>query len=375
MRDIEQELQSAGLYDPAAPDAEERLALLEYLTNVGATIADLQAVPPTEWPIVAFDVNLWPTRERLTIAEVAERVGVSEEFVARMWRVVGFTTPVHEGAVFVPDDVEWITLFLTASSFMGEDVVLQLGRVISTAAARIADASVSAFVSSAGPTAFEQPNGALALAQANRLGAQYFEVFGSAITTLVRHHIFELRRPAAAMTAGVDVQTLTVGFADQVDSTGLVERLAPVELAAAFAEFDATASEVVAAGGGRLVKLIGDEIMFVATDAVRAAAIALALVDVFADHPVLPPVRAALATGEVVSRDGDVYGAVVTRAARAVGEARPGEVVVDDATGSALGDGFVTTDARSVRLKGLRDPVQLSRVARAGTSESVPGLS
>ena len=119
--------------------------------------------------------------------------------------------------------------------------------------------------------------------------------------------------------------------------------------------------------GGRVVKLIGDSVMFVANDPVAAADIALALVDAFAAHDLLPPVRTGVATGDVLARDGDFSGAIVNLAARAVSIARPSTLLVDRETRDAL-DGsaaFSCRTAGSFALKGFRKRVPLSRIKRA----------
>ena len=128
--------------------------------------------------------------------------------------------------------------------------------------------------------------------------------------------------------------------------------------------FDSTASEIVIGRGGRVVKLIGDEIMFAANDALTAADIALALVEAFATHDVLPPVRAGIATGDVLARDGDFSGAVVNLAARAVNVARPSSVLVDPETRNAIEDStaFSCRTAGAFKLKGFDQRVRLSRV-------------
>ncbi len=126
---------------------------------------------------------------------------------------------------------------------------------------------------------------------------------------------------------GFERRQLVVGFVDLVDSTMLGERLGLGELGAALTDFEHISSETVTEGGGRVVKLIGDEIMYTAVDARAASSIALELTDAFRHHPTIPPVRAGLASGEVMLRDGDVFGPVVNLASRAVKVASPGEVV------------------------------------------------
>jgi adenylate cyclase len=99
--------------------------------------------------------------------------------------------------------------------------------------------------------------------------------------------------------------------------------------------FDAEARLRVTRGGGRVVKTIGDEVMFLATDAHAAAGIAVDLLEI-ENIEGLPPIRAGLAHGDVLQRHGDVFGEVVNIAARLVALARPGTVLVDRNAAEAL---------------------------------------
>jgi class 3 adenylate cyclase len=137
------------------------------------------------------------------------------------------------------------------------------------------------------------------------------------------------------------------------------------ELGAVLTEFDACATDTVVAGGGRLVKLIGDEAMFTAPDAGIACAIALDLVRSLAEHPVLPTARGGLAAGEVLSREGDYFGPVVNLAARAVKLADPGAVLASPEVARQSADGYRFTSAGRRGLKGFDEPVELFRVERA----------
>ena len=82
---------------------------------------------------------------------------------------------------------------------------------------------------------------------------------------------------------------------------------------------------------GRLIKTIGDEVLFVADDPQAAARIALELVEAHDRDEGFPEVRVGLAYGGVLSRLGDVFGPVVNVAARLTSLARPGRVLVDRA--------------------------------------------
>jgi adenylate cyclase len=187
--------------------------------------------------------------------------------------------------------------------------------------------------------------------------------------TLVRHHIELGFRPQATTegTGGFDLVHKSIGFVDLVGSTAWTQQLDFRTLSRALTDFEARASEVVVARRGRVVKLIGDEVMFVADDAAAAADIALALIDEFAADAVLPPVRAGVATGDVVARDGDYSGSVVNLASRALTAAAPSTLLVDRATRDALPQAaFGCGTEHAAELKGFDTRVPLYEVTRSG---------
>jgi Adenylate cyclase, family 3 (some proteins contain HAMP domain) len=96
------------------------------------------------------------------------------------------------------------------------------------------------------------------------------------------------------------------------------------------------AYDVVVAAGGRVVKMIGDEVMFLVEDPVMAAEIALGLADASRDAAELGDVRVGMAAGPVLEREGDAYGTTVNLASRATSIAYPGTVVVSPELRDAL---------------------------------------
>ena len=90
------------------------------------------------------------------------------------------------------------------------------------------------------------------------------------------------------------------------------------------------ARDTVTSLGGRVVKMIGDEAMFVVNTAADAARIGLTLAEAYADDELLSDVRVALSVGPVLHQDGDYYGPVVNVASRLVGIANPGTVLMTD---------------------------------------------
>jgi len=161
-----------------------------------------------------------------------------------------------------------------------------------------------------------------------------------------------------------------VGFADLVSFTRLVRRLSERELARVVQRFEALASDVVTAHGGRVIKTVGDEVLFVAIGAAPAAAIALDMVEAMTADDVLPDVRVGMASGRVVSRLGDVFGTTVNRASRLTAVARPRTVLVDDAIAASLvsTSGFEMSALRRRTLRGIGPvtPWVLLRANQAG---------
>lgn len=158
--------------------------------------------------------------------------------------------------------------------------------------------------------------------------------------------------PDGAQPAGV---RRVVGFADLVSFTALVRRLSERQLAVVVQRFEALASDIVTAHGGRVIKTVGDEILFVTREAAPAAAIALDLVDTMAEDDLLPDVRVGMAFGPCISRLGDVFGTTVNRASRITGVAGAGRVLVDDALAVRLDSlsGFEMTTQRRRVLRGI----------------------
>jgi adenylate cyclase len=202
----------------------------------------------------------------------------------------------------------------------------------------------------------------MGVARANAEAAALLPFVRDTIDSLLRRHLIAARRTilGEAADAGYETQALAVGFVDLVGSTALSQRLSTRELGAVLTEFENAAADTVTARGGRVIKLIGDEVLFTAPDADAGCSIALELVRHFTDHPRVPPVRTGVASGEVLLRDGDVFGPVVNLAARAVKLADPCEMVTPPAVAEAAG--LETELLGSQVLKGFDTDVELCRV-------------
>jgi adenylate cyclase len=163
-----------------------------------------------------------------------------------------------------------------------------------------------------------------------------------------------------------------VGFADLVDYTAVTGTFGRTELDALVQEFTTVTHDIVTQGGGRIVKTLGDAVMFVAEDAVHGATIALGLAEALGATGHTPPARVALAFGPVLGRYGDVFGTTVNRASRLADIAEPAHVLVDEATAQRLGgtNTMAVTAGPAVELAGLGPvrPYGLTRAAQRVTA-------
>jgi adenylate cyclase len=211
---------------------------------------------------------------------------------------------------------------------------------------------------------------------ANRAG-QSIPAMGRLLEYVWRRHLQAATRRAMLLrTRGADQgisPVMAVGFADMVGFTMLSQHLGDEQLAAVVARFEELAHDTVVALGGRVVKMIGDEVMFVVQTATSAAQIGLSLAEAYAGDELLSDVRVALAVGPVLVQDGDFYGPVVNLASRLVGVANPGTVLISDEFRDALGsEGRGQFETRALRNRNLKDigRVQVWKLTRAG---STPG--
>jgi len=156
----------------------------------------------------------------------------------------------------------------------------------------------------------------------------------------------EARPDGAGITS-----TLAVGFVDIVGYTSQSKSLTDAELVEWVEYFEDEMTRLVVELGGRVIKTIGDEVLFVADDPCTAAEATLLATGRGADEDDrFPEVRAGIAYGEVVSRLGDVYGPTVNIAARLTSVARPGTVLVDRGMHEVLSGPIAEDDTSTVEL-------------------------
>ena len=364
------EFEAAGLYDPRAPNAAERLALLRWMAARGLTREQMvRALRHGSLTGLAGDLALRPGG-RLTLAELAARVGSTPERVEAFRLAAGLPQVEADEAAFSEDDAGTFAAFAAGATQFGEIPVRRFVRVMGSSLARIAEAAVSLFYANVEALIRAAGAGELALAEANLRAVERIEVMPTVLASLFRAQLeIAIRRfRRAHLTPSGDTARFTVGFVDLVGFTTLSRRMTARELGTVVDRFEDTAHDVATARGGRIVKLIGDEVMFVTVTAAAACDIALTLVEQFAGDPSITP-RGGLATGDLLFRGGDYYGPIVNLAARLADVAVPGELLVTPELAAEAGSaGWRFEPAGKRLLKGFEQPVTLLAVERAGGS-------
>lgn len=316
--------------------------------------------------LLALERILEGSGRRYDVDEIAAASGLDQELLRALWRSLGFPEPRPGEKIFSDTDLEMLegTIPFLAEDGLDADVALQMTRVIGSSVAKVANAQVDAIVSQleqrrvAPADVSPAPEGATPPPPVDhevalRL-AQLLPMMPEVMTFVWRRHLANAAR-RRMMRAGTEVPPVCVGFADLVGFTAQTQQLDDQELAQVVGRFEKLAHDIVAAHGGRVVKMIGDEVLFVADDVPTGARIALAMAEAYRHDEALSDVRVGLAAGSVLERDGDVYGPVVNLANRVVAVAFPGSVVVTDEVVEALRDdeSMVARSIRSHRLKDI----------------------
>lgn len=295
-----------------------------------------------------------PDSRRITGSELAEASGVDLELARRLRRAMGLpdVPPGEDG--YLDADVEALrhVEVLVESGRLDMGDLLHMARTLGLAAARMADAVVGFWS--------DRVNSGEEI----ELDARRIDELERVVGYLFRRHLLDSAARQAAWDHAGGGPLVAVGFADLVGFTSLSEQLSDRETVDLIETFEVLATDLVVGGGGRVIKMIGDEVMFSA-DPDRVADIALSLAEAF-DSPDLPSVRVGVACGSVVAQGGDIYGPVVNLASRATLAARPGTVLVSPSLARHLeGDRrYWVRSIRPHRLKGI-GPVRLAVLRRA----------
>ncbi|MGH8976787.1 MAG: adenylate/guanylate cyclase domain-containing protein, partial [Acidimicrobiia bacterium] len=301
---------AAGLYDPEADEADVRLAVLTFLTEeVGASIPEIvRALEEDRLLSMAALRQIRPAGPRLTLAQMAERAGVSLTFALRVWRAAGFRDPRPHERRFGEADIALLDVLRVGSQFVGEEATFQLVRTLGAASSQIAEAEISLVRSNMEAPLLAERQFVEVARTYRDIVAQLFHRVVDAIDTLHRHHVESIsRRYVGTSPSAANVVALAVGFADLSGYTGISSKLDPEQLGIMLDRFETTTGDVVAAAGANVVKRMGDAVMFVTNAPGVGCMLGMHLVEACAAAQ-LPKLRVGIAFGDVIVRHGDFYG-------------------------------------------------------------------
>jgi adenylate cyclase len=292
-------------------------------------------------------------RRRYTRLQAAERTGVPLERAAELWRSLGFADVGDEEVVFTDADLDTVR---RAESLVEQGLVdpamqASVSRMLGQTMSRLAEWQVHMLFT----LIAERPELLASEKELARFVERLLPTLEQIQAYVWRRHLAAYAGRALASPAQeLQSRTMVVGFADMVGYTSLTRRVSETELGRVLERFEAVAAQVVATHHGRIVKMLGDEVLFVADRPADGAEIALTLLDHAAADGDVPELRAGLAHGRVLSRFGDVYGPVVNIASRLTSTARPGTALVDRELATALREEprFVLRPRRPVSVRG-----------------------
>lgn len=339
-------------------DVWRRAPLIEYLDRLGFTAEQMvEAESRGRLFGLAGDVLQWSGPPEYCLADVAAELDLPLEDVQRAWAALGLTVAGCEVKTLSRADLETLRTWAELRVLVGDAEATGLLRVIGSGMARLAEALFTMSRASTPDLRLDLTHDELTTAKAYRAAAGFIPRIGSMIDAVHRHHVMSARRYFEhVFPEGSSDTVCGIGFADLSGFTALTQMLSTAELSELLNEFSATSSEIVHGAGCRVVKFIGDAVMWVGSGPDELAQVAVDLVT----HPRVAEtslqVRAGLDFGEVLAIGGDYFGNPVNRAARLVAIAEPSQVLVSGPLRELLPDRPFAAP-RALTLKGFDAPV------------------
>ncbi len=325
----------------------------------------------------------------LTRKEVAQLAEVSTLSARKLWRALGQPLIPEGEAAFTVSDAAPLRRVadLVSSGLVDEETALQMSRAIGQMTDRLVVWQMEAMVE------YLIEEKGLSDSEARRASLDVFEDIIDPLQDLM---VYAWRRNLAGALGRLNVnveETLEIGgasrgqdptmplargigFIDLVSYTRLSQQLDSRELSRLVKRFQFLAYNIVAAGGGKVIKTVGDEVFFAAETPLAGAEIAMTLLEQVKKDGSLPRCRVGYSWGRVLSRMGDIFGTTVNLAARLTAVADPGTVVTDTETARIIerDDMFGFDNRRDLNLQGLGEigVVEMHRLtAPTITSEDI----
>jgi len=253
------------------------------------------------------------------------------ERTQRLWRALGFADVPDDDPAFTDADVTALARLsaLIDSGFVDPGAEASIARAMGQSLSRLADWQTDMLAALVTPATGAAGGREDVEADIVRSTEQLLPLMRELQDYVWRRHLAaNAGRLFLAAPGTVDRRELAVGFADLVGYTSRSRGMGGRELGAMVEDFEGLAADVIARHRGRVVKTVGDGVLFTCAEPVDAVEIALRLPEEWtaADRP---PLRVGAAFGTVLTRLGDVYSPVVNLASRLTSLAHPSTLLVD----------------------------------------------
>ncbi|MDN3937416.1 adenylate/guanylate cyclase domain-containing protein [Arthrobacter sp. YD4] len=362
-------------------DADADAAVTSARAQAVAAHPATGAMSPERLAIKALEQRLLGGERKLRRREVAAGAGLSLLSARKLWRALGFPNLGDEDVAFTEADLTALNTVvgLVRTGTLTEEAAISVTRAIGQMTDRMVVWQIEALVEDM----VHQQGVSDAVARKQLVGQ-----LPALVDALEEVLVYSWRRQLNAGVQRLAVRAeaglasseegregdeddaplplaRAVGFADLVSYTSLSRRMNEKTLAQLVQRFENKCAEIISVGGGRLVKTVGDEVLYIAETPAAGAEISLALSQAFNDDEILPQARVAMVWGRILSRLGDIYGPTVNLAARLTALADPGTVLVDSMTAAALehDERFVLLPREAENVRGFGEilPVELQR--------------
>jgi adenylate cyclase len=356
---------------------QARIDLLDQLHDDGIPLSELRAAVEEDRLVLLPVERLLAGEKTYSQRQIAEEAGLDLDYLRKYRQALGLAVPDPDAEVLGEADLEGAkdTAAIAEAGFSTEET-LEVTRVLGRGMVRFAEALRVLFAQ----TFLEPGDSELELARRLQGSAEELlplssrlldHVFLLHLQQLLRNDVLGIAERTSGKLS--DTTETAVAFADLVGFTELGESVDVEELGGLAGKLSKLASEVVEQPV-RIVKQIGDAIMFVSPDAEAMIAACLEMIERAEAEDDFPPLRAGVSYGPAINRWGDWFGSTVNVASRLTARARPNAVLVSEAVKKEVGDdAFAWSTAGEKKLKGLNKPLPTYRPRKKGSDPPQAG--
>ncbi len=302
----------------------------------------------------------------LSAAEVAERTETPVSRVENYWVSMGFSMTSEDEKIFTAADLRsyqrWSDVVATGACDM--KTAMSLIRAQSHIADRLVLWQIEAFVDDVARR-FQLDDISARLLTLDRL-REFIPMLEKELVHCWHRQLESMitRLDSENSHLGIEVENRkfpllrTFGFVDMVSYTSTSAQSSQKDLVSLINEFEDVSRVTVTSCGGRVVKMLGDAVFYIADDLPTGLRVVTNLMRRLNSMPGMLPVRASVVQGEVFSRSGDVYGPSVNLASRLVDVALPGKILTDTDTAERIakhqaGRAYSVTPSTEAELRGV----------------------